>query len=104
MPSVQTFRRHTTNLSKTCVQAATLWVTSAEMSHFVSTGLATAHTNRWKYRLLFPTALHKFCMQFYSAKIHQITDHRPGFSPLSTALIIRTKWVLKENQLVGQGG
>lgn len=95
---------HNVTLSKTCAQIVTRFPKLVGMSKYLSTAPSLTPGTRWKCISLFPAALHKFCMQFYSPKISQLTDATVRLSPLSTALIIRTKWVPKENQLIGQGG
>ncbi len=104
MPSVLPFEAYAIAVLKTCAQTVAWRVTLAKLPGFISTAKDTAYIKQWKYEVVSPTILHKFCMQFSPLKISKITDGCFGFSPLSTALIIRTKWVTKENLLIGEEG
>lgn len=91
-------------MSKTCAQlvgSVSFYIgnTSKLSTHSILKSFAT-----WKKALLSPATLHKFVMQLYPPFLAKITEAGLKFSPLSTPLIIGTKWVRKENQLIGQGG
>jgi|GEM_PF-1518816 len=104
MHSVPASQRHTTIMSKSCVQLVGDLFATHQRIRTLSTQAPATRRSPWIHTRVFPALLHKFCMRFYPPILGQITDGGPDFSPLSTALIIRTKWVNKENLLVGQGG
>lgn len=54
--------------------------------------------------LSYPTAMHTFCIQFYPWLKATITEVFLILSPLSTPLIIRTKWVKERKLVISSGG
>jgi hypothetical protein len=91
-------------MRKTCAQLVrTVDISGHRLIHLptdqtVGT-MSTAHNPR-----VYPARVHKFLMQFCATKVHKITEVTDKISTLSTALIIETKWVYKEKELLGTGG
>jgi hypothetical protein len=91
-------------VAKTCVQPVSRLGVTDLMSGMLSTQPRGSTTGRWTIHSVTPTTLHKFVIQFCTLKIRKITSVARSFSPLSTALIIESTWVKKENLLIGHGG
>jgi hypothetical protein len=90
--------------TKTCAQLVGNALQSPKEVPALSTNQTTTPKATWKNRVVSPARLHKFVMRFYPPQNNKLTDRARGLSPLSTPLIIRTKWVKEENLLIGQGG
>ena len=90
--------------AKTCAQAVEDVVVSYGNGHGLSTQAALGASHVWEKQAVLPVRLHKFFMRFSAGLIGFFTEVVPKFSPLSTALIIRSIRVNKENLLIGHGG
>ncbi len=70
----------------------------------LSTWTKLGSRSGWKNSLLLPVRLHKFFMRFSAGLIGFFTEVVPKFSPLSTALIIRSMRINERNLLSRNGG
>jgi len=89
---------------ETCAQAVASLVVSARKVTSLSTHARSSRFGKWKISPVFPLPLHKFVMHLYPRSSGTTTDRAARFSPLSTALIIRSMSKRKENLLIGQRG
>jgi hypothetical protein len=91
-------------MRKTCAQLVRRVGTSHEISSQLSTSVLGIQNSMWVKPLVTHQSLHNFSVQFYPNTVSKITEVYPQFLHFYTPLIIRTKWVKKENSLVGTGG
>jgi len=91
-------------MPKTCAQAVGGCSKSVGIRADLSTQYVVSSITRWKKWAIIQLSVHNFCIQLCTPKLPYITEVMGEFSPLSTALIMNTKWKTKENLLIGSGG
>ena len=91
-------------MPKTCAQAVGGCRKSVSTRANLSTQYIVGPITRWKKWTVTLLSVHNFCIQLCTPKLLHITGVVCKFSPLSTALIMNTKWKTKENLLIGSGG
>jgi hypothetical protein len=91
-------------MPKTCVQTVGGHSKSVGTRADLSTLYSTCWIAEWRNQAVIPRFIHNFCIQLCTPKLADITEVGDEISPLSTALIMNTKWLTKENLLIGSGG
>jgi len=91
-------------MPKTCAQTVGGHSKSVGTKTDLSTHYPTRWVTEWTRRVVIPRFVHNFCIQLCTPKLADITDEDDEISTLSTPLIMNTKWLTKENLLIGSGG
>jgi hypothetical protein len=91
-------------MPKICAQTVGGHSKSVGIRTDLSTQHPTCRIAEWRNQAVIPRSIHNFCIQLCTPKLANITEISDKISPLSTALIMNTKWLTKENLLIGNGG